>query len=90
MKFTKFGKALLLSALTAGVILSITSCIQSYSVGYLFVTGTSTAQSSGSGIVSGFKINHNTGQLTAVNGLPVSSGGAKSETFARLVPPTTV
>ena len=76
MKFTKFGKALLLSALTAGVILSITSCIQSYSVGYLFVTGTSTAQSSGSGIVSGFKINHNTGQLTAVNGLPVSSGGA--------------
>lgn len=76
MKFTKFGKALLLSALSAGVILSVTSCIQSWSVGYLFVTGTVTSQASGSGIVSGFKINHNTGQLTAVNGLPVSSGGA--------------
>jgi len=76
MKLTKFGKALLLSALSAGVVVSITSCVQSYSVGYLFVTGTSTSQSNGSGIVSGFKINHNTGQLTAVNGLPVASGGA--------------
>ena len=76
MKFTKFGKALLLSALSAGVILSVTSCVQSYSVGYLYVTGTQTAQSTGSGIISGFKIDHNTGKLTPINGLPVSSGGA--------------
>ena len=76
MKFKKFGKALLMGALSAGVILSVTSCIQSYSVGYIFVTGTVTAQSSGAGIITGFKINHNTGQLTQVNGLPVASGGA--------------
>jgi hypothetical protein len=76
MKFTKFGKALLISALSAGVIFSVTSCIQDYSVGYLYVTGTVTAQTSGSGIVSGFKIDHNTGKLTSINGLPVSSGGA--------------
>jgi 6-phosphogluconolactonase (cycloisomerase 2 family) len=76
MKFTKFGKALLISALSAGAILGVTSCIQSYSVGYLFVTGTVTAQSSGSGIISGFKIEHNTGKLTAINGLPIASGGA--------------
>ena len=76
MKFTKFGKALLMSALSAGVILSVTSCIQDYSVGYLYVTGTVTAQPSGNGIVSGFKIDHNTGKLTPINGLPVSSGGA--------------
>ena len=44
MKFTKFGKALLMSALSAGVILSVTSCVQSYSVGYLYVTGTVTSQ----------------------------------------------
>ncbi|MFY9854370.1 MAG: beta-propeller fold lactonase family protein [Terracidiphilus sp.] len=75
MKFTKFGKALLLSALSAGVILSVTSCVQSYSVGYLYVTGTQTAQSTGSGIITGFKIDHNTGKLTSINGLPVSSGG---------------
>jgi hypothetical protein len=76
MKFTKFGKALLMSALSAGVILSVTSCVQSYTVGYLYVTGTVTAQSSGTGIISGFKIDHNTGKLTNINGLPVSSGGA--------------
>jgi len=76
MKFTKFGKALLMSALSAGVIFSVTSCVQSYSVGYLYVTGTVTSQSTGNGIISGFKIDHNTGKLTTINGLPVSSGGA--------------
>jgi hypothetical protein len=76
MKFTKFGKALLMSALSAAVVLSVTSCVQSYTVGYLYVTGTVTAQSSGNGIVSGFRIDHNTGKLTPIDGLPVSSGGA--------------
>ncbi|MFZ1086502.1 MAG: beta-propeller fold lactonase family protein [Terracidiphilus sp.] len=76
MKFKKFGKALLLSALSAGVVLSVTSCIQSYSVGYLYVTGTVTSETTGNGIVSGFKINHDSGGLTPINGLPVSSGGA--------------
>ena len=68
MKFTKFGKALLLSALSAGGILSVTSCIQSYSVGFLYVTGTVTAQAAGNGIISGFNIDHNTGKLTPING----------------------
>ncbi len=76
MKFMKFGKALLMSALSAGVILSVTSCVQSYSVGFLYVTGTVTASTSGKGIISGFKIDHNTGKLSNINGLPVSSGGA--------------
>ncbi len=76
MKFTKFGKALLISALSAGVILGVTSCVQSYTVGFLYVTGTVTAQSTSNGIISGFKIDHNTGKLTKVNGLPISSGGA--------------
>jgi len=76
MKFTKYGKALLISALLAGVIFSVTSCIQDYSVGYLYVTGTVTASTSGNGIISGYKIDHNTGKLTAINGLPVPSGGA--------------
>jgi 6-phosphogluconolactonase (cycloisomerase 2 family) len=76
MKFTKFGKALLMSALSAGVILCVTSCVRSYTVGFIFVTGTVTAQSNGSGIISGYKIDHNTGFLTPINGLPVSSGGA--------------
>ena len=76
MKFKKFGKALLMSALSAGVVLGVTSCVQSYTVGFLYVTGTVTAQTSGDGIISGFKIDHNTGKLTPINGLPISSGGA--------------
>jgi hypothetical protein len=76
MKFTKFGKALLMSALSAGVVLSITSCVQSYSVGFLYVTSTVTAKPDADGIITGFKIDHNTGKLTPINGLPVSSGGA--------------
>ena len=76
MKFMKFGKALLISALSAGVVFSITLCLQDYSVGYLYVTGTVTAGTSSNGIISGFKIDHNTGKLTTINGLPVSSGGA--------------
>jgi 6-phosphogluconolactonase (cycloisomerase 2 family) len=76
MKFRKFGKALLMGALSAGVVLGVSSCIQSYTVGFLYVTGTSTSQSSGNGIISGFKIDHNTGKLTSIAGLPVSSGGA--------------
>jgi 6-phosphogluconolactonase (cycloisomerase 2 family) len=76
MKFMKFGKAFLISALSAVVVLGLTSCAQSYSVGYLYVTGTVTSDSTGNGIVSGFKIDHNTGKLTNINGMPVSSGGA--------------
>ncbi|MGA3343638.1 MAG: beta-propeller fold lactonase family protein [Terracidiphilus sp.] len=78
MKLMKFGKAFLIGALSAGVILSITSCVQSYTVGYLYVTGTVTSGSNGNGYVAGFKIDHNTGKLTPVNGLnpPVPSGGA--------------
>jgi 6-phosphogluconolactonase len=76
MKFKKFGKALLMTALSAGAVLSVSSCVQSYTVGFLYVTGTVTAQTTGNGIISGFKIDHNTGNLVAINGLPVSSGGA--------------
>ena len=76
MRFTKFGKTFLMIALSAGVILGVTSCVQSYTVGYLYVTGTNTAATTGNGIISGFKIDHNKGFLTPINGTPVSSGGA--------------
>lgn len=76
MKFSKFGKALLMSALSAGLILGVSSCVQSYTVGFLYVTGTVTAKSANNGIISGFKIDHNTGYLSPVHGLPISSGGA--------------
>src|SRR5215469_16528081 len=75
MKFRKFGKALLMSAVSVGLVLGVTSCVQSFTVGFLFVTGTSTA-GNGEGIISAFKIDHNTGNLINVNGTPVASGGS--------------
>ncbi len=75
MKFRKFGKALLMSAVSVGLVLGVTSCVQSYTVGFLFVTGTTTA-GTGEGIISGFKIDHNTGNLVPIHGLPVGSKGA--------------
>ncbi len=76
MKFKKFSKALLMSALSVGVVLSVTSCVQSFTVGFLYVTNTVTASSTGNGQITGFKIDHNTGKLNQINGMPVSSGGA--------------
>lgn len=76
MRFTKFGKALCMGALSAGVIFGVASCVQSYTVGYLYVTGTVTASTGNNGIISGFRIDHNTGKLTSINTLPVPSGGS--------------
>jgi len=71
MKFRKFGKALLMAALSLGVIAGVASCTQSYTVGFLFVTGNNTAGPNGTGYITGFKIDHNTGNLTEIHGLPV-------------------
>lgn len=77
MRFKKFGKTLLMSALSAGVVFGLTSCVQSYTVGFLYVTGTNSATTSGNnGIISGFKIDHNKGKLSSIAGLPISSGGS--------------
>jgi hypothetical protein len=76
MKFTKFGKALAIGALSAAIVFGVTSCVESYTVGFLFVTGTETVSTGSNGIVSGYKIDHNTGRLTPINTLPVASGGA--------------
>ncbi len=76
MKFRKFGKTVLTAALSSAIVFSLSSCVRSFTVGYLYVTGTVTATPNGNGIISGFKIDNNTGRLIAMHGLPVSSGGA--------------
>jgi hypothetical protein len=76
MKFRKFGKILLIGALSVGAIFGVASCVVSYTVGYLYVTGTVTVQPAGNGLITGYKIDHDTGMLTPINGLPISSGGA--------------
>ncbi len=76
MKFRKFGKTVLTAALSSAIVFSLSSCVRSFTVGYLYVTGTVTATPSGNGIISGFKINNNNGKLTNLDGFPLSSGGA--------------
>ena len=76
MKFRKFGKTVLTAALSSAIVFSLSSCVRSFTVGYMYVTGTVTATPSGSGIISGFKIDNNTGKLVPMHGLPISSGGA--------------
>ena len=76
MKFRKFGKTVLTAALGSAIVFSLSSCVYSFTSGYLYVTGTVTATPSGNGIISGFKIDNNTGKLNPMHGLPVSSGGS--------------
>jgi len=76
MKFRKFGKTVLTAALASAIAFSLSSCVTSFTSGYIYVTGTVTATPTGNGIISGFKIDNNTGKLTTMHGLPVSSGGA--------------
>jgi 6-phosphogluconolactonase (cycloisomerase 2 family) len=76
MKFRKLGKTVLTAALSSAIVFSLSSCVRSFTVGYMYVTGTVTATPTGNGIITGFKINNNTGSLSALHGLPVSSGGA--------------
>jgi 6-phosphogluconolactonase (cycloisomerase 2 family) len=85
MKFRKFGKTVLTAAFSAAIAFSLSSCIRSFTSGYLYVTGTVTSTPNGNGIISGFKIDNNTGKLNVMHGLPVSSGGANP---VRIVLPT--
>ncbi|HEY0795525.1 MAG TPA: beta-propeller fold lactonase family protein [Acidisarcina sp.] len=76
MKFSKSGRIVLALLVTSIVSLGITSCTSDYSIGYLYVTGTSANNTSGvSGEITGFKISNNTGALTPVAGSPFGSGG---------------
>ena len=54
MKFRKFGKTVLTAALGSAVVFSLSSCVHSFTSGYLYVTGTVTGTPAGDGIISGF------------------------------------
>ncbi|HEY0759189.1 MAG TPA: beta-propeller fold lactonase family protein [Acidisarcina sp.] len=76
MKLSKPGRIILALLVTLGVSLGITSCTSDFTIGYLYVTGTTannTSQTSGE--VTGYKISNNTGALTTVPGSPFGSGG---------------
>lgn len=78
MKFRNTVQVLLAAVVSLGLIFGLSSCTSSYTVGYLYVVGNNatTGVNAQSGIVTGFKIDHNTGKLTQIAGTPVGSGGS--------------
>ena len=69
MKLRKFGQAVLATVVGIGLSFGLTSCVQSHTVGYLFVTGHQYNQ------VSSYKIDNNTGNLSLVAGSPFGTNG---------------
>jgi 6-phosphogluconolactonase len=74
MKLKNFGRAALALAASAVTVLGMTSCTLSYTVGYLFITGsTPNSAGSNSGQIASYKIKNNDGTLPLT--VTVGSGG---------------
>ncbi|MFZ0663231.1 MAG: beta-propeller fold lactonase family protein [Acidobacteriaceae bacterium] len=69
MKFKKSGQVALALAVSLGLSLGLTSCVNDYTVAYLYVTGAQYNQ------IGAFKISDNTGNLSTIPGSPFGSGG---------------
>src|SRR5271163_3094210 len=69
MKFRNVGQVLLALVVSVGLVVGVTSCSTSYTVGYLYVPGSQYNQ------ISGFNINNQTGKLTPVQKSPFGSNG---------------
>jgi hypothetical protein len=69
MKFRNVGQVLLALVVSVGVSLGVTSCTNSYTVGYMYVVGQQYNQ------ISGFNINNQSGKLTPVRNSPFGTNG---------------
>ncbi len=69
MKLKKSGQIFLAMAVSLGLSFGLTSCVNDYTVAYLYVTGSYQNQ------IGAFKISNNTGNLTTIPGSPFGSGG---------------
>jgi len=70
MKFRNVGQVLLALVVSVGLGIGVTSCTNSYTVGYMYVVGSQYNQ------ISGFNINNQTGKLTPVQKSPFGTSGA--------------
>lgn len=69
MKFKKSGQVALALAVSLGLSFGLTSCVNDYTVAYLYVTGAQYNQ------IGAFKISDNTGNLRPIPGQPFGSNG---------------
>ncbi len=70
MKFKNVGQVLLALVVSVGLSIGVTSCTNSYTVGYLYVVGSQYNQ------ISGFNINNQTGKLTPIQKSPFGTSGS--------------
>ncbi len=71
MKFNKSGHALLAAAVSVGIGLGITSCGESNTVDYLFVT----SSKNNPGQINIYRVDQESGALTQIQDSPIPSGG---------------
>jgi 6-phosphogluconolactonase (cycloisomerase 2 family) len=71
MKFSKTGQALLAAAVSIGIGLGITSCGESNTIDYLYVT----ASKNNPGQISVYRVDQESGALTQIQDSPYPSGG---------------
>lgn len=71
MKFSKTGQAVLAAAVSLGIGLGITSCGQSNTIDYLYVT----ASKNNPGQISVYRVDLQSGALTQIQDSPYPSGG---------------
>ncbi|MBV8631282.1 MAG: beta-propeller fold lactonase family protein [Silvibacterium sp.] len=71
MKYSKSGQRLLAAAVSAGIALGITSCGQSNTVDYLYVT----ASKNNPGQIAVYHVDQQSGALTQIPSSPYNSGG---------------
>jgi 6-phosphogluconolactonase (cycloisomerase 2 family) len=73
MKLKNFGRAALALAASAVTVLGMTSCTLSYTVGYMFITGSQAGAGTNNGQIASYKIRNTDGSLISTN--TVGSGG---------------
>ncbi len=71
MKLNEMGRAAMASMLSLAIGLGVTACSRDYTVAYLYVTS---AKNTPHGLVNGYKVDYQTGALTALADSPVDSG----------------
>jgi 6-phosphogluconolactonase (cycloisomerase 2 family) len=74
MKLKNFGRAALALAASAVTVLGMTSCTLSYTVGYLFITGSATGAGTSNGQIASYRIQNDNGALHLTS--TVGSGGS--------------
>jgi 6-phosphogluconolactonase len=71
MRRSRIGRAALATGLSAALGLGLTSCSSNFTVGFVYMTTTKADP----GLINGYKVDYQSGRLTALDDSPVPTGG---------------